>query len=606
MPSTHEMPFGARLVPGGAAFALWSPGASKAELLVERGAAWQAHEVAADAEGWRRIEVPGAAAGTRYRWRIDGGLEVPDPASRFNPEGPHGPSEVIDPAFDWGAGWLGRPWHGAVIYELHVGTFTPEGTYRAAEARLPALAQLGITAVELMPLGEFPGPWGWGYDGVLPYAPHARYGRPEDLKHFIRAAHAAGLMVFVDVVYNHFGPDGNYLQAYAPQFASAKHQTPWGAALNFDGEGSRWVREFMIHNALYWLGEYRCDGLRLDAVHAMVDDGQPHVLEELSRRVRAAFPGRHVHLTLENDTNDATRLAAPGTPGRYEGQWNGDFHHPFHVLATGEQHHYYAAYERGTGQLARVLTRGFAYDGGPEGMPGATPRKPAGSTIDLAASINFLQCHDQVGNRAHGERLAHLTSPESMRLMMAMLLLAPGVPMLFMGEEFDSARPFHFFADPSEALREAIRQGRAREFGHAGDLPDPCGEATFAASRIESPGELTDAQRAFQEWVGELLALRRRVVTPLLTSLQAGRHEAARYGERALRVRWRAGGGRVLEVVANLGPEPSPTVPDPDGWPALAYEEPVLAVGGLRRDDNGSILGPWAARWRRGLEVSAG
>jgi len=284
------MPFGARLVPGGVTFRLWAPGARLAEVALDRGSAPpEIHPAEADAEGWWECHVPGAAAGTLYRWRIDGGQLVPDPASRENPQGPHGASCVVDPLqFTWDDGWNGRPWTETVLYELHVGTFTTEGTFAAAAGRLRHLVDTGITAVELMPVANFAGRFGWGYDGVLPYAPHDAYGTPDELKHFVQQAHRLGLMVFLDVVYNHFGPDGNYLNAYAPGFFSRTHASPWGPAINFDGPDSAAVREFFIHNALYWLQEYRFDGLRLDAVHAIRDDSPVHILQELSQRVREA------------------------------------------------------------------------------------------------------------------------------------------------------------------------------------------------------------------------------------------------------------------------------------------------------------------------------
>jgi maltooligosyltrehalose trehalohydrolase len=333
----HDMPFGARPLPGGGAtFRLWAPAAQRAELALEGAATPELHPAEADAAGWWECHVPHAGAGSLYRWRIDGKLLVPDPASRQNPEGPHGPSAVVDPLqFDWDNNWSGRPWQETVLYELHVGTFTPEGTFNAAAERLQSLADIGITAIELMPVASFSGRFGWGYDGVLPYAPHPAYGTPDELKHFIQQAHRLGLMVFLDVVYNHFGPDGNYLSAYAPAFFSRTKNSPWGAAINFDGPDSRPVREFFIENAVYWIQEYRFDGLRLDAVHAIRDDSAMHVLQELSQRVRETAHGRQVHLVLENEDNGYGHLAASPLPGRYDAQWNDDFHHALHVALTG-------------------------------------------------------------------------------------------------------------------------------------------------------------------------------------------------------------------------------------------------------------------------------
>src|SRR5687768_4990869 len=321
----HEMPFGASLLDGGGAqFQLWAPAARHVELALYNGPAAQPSFVptACDTQGWWECLVAEAGAGTRYHWRIDGNLLVPDPASRQNPHGVHEPSCVVDPLqFEWDANWSGRPWPEVVLYEMHLGAFTPEGTFAAAGQRLEDLAALGITAIELMPAADFPGRFGWGYDGVLPYAPRAAYGTPDEFKHFVQQAHRLGLMVFLDVVYNHFGPEGNYLGRYAPQFFSKTRKSPWGAAINFDGPDSANVRDFFVHNALYWIHEYRIDGLRLDAVHAIADSSRPDVIEEISAAVRKTTPGRHVHLVLENEDNGYHRLAAMPQPGRYDAQW---------------------------------------------------------------------------------------------------------------------------------------------------------------------------------------------------------------------------------------------------------------------------------------------
>lgn len=370
----HFMRFGAQLRPGGGVdFNLWAPKARTAEVVLGRGVEGEELDrVAAISEpgGWWRVHVADASADTRYQWQIDGALRVPDPAAREAPEGPHGLCKVSQPGgYAWHrADWRGRPWQEMVFYELHVGTFTLAGTYAAAAAELPRLAALGFTAIELMPLATFGGQWGWGYDGVLPFAPHPAYGKPDDLKHFVDAAHALGLCVFLDVVYNHFGPDGNYLHAYAPAFFSATNDSPWGPAINFDAEGSDTVREFFVHNALYWIEEFRMDGLRLDAVHAIVDDGRPHILQAISESVRglARSTGRHVHLVLENEKNQAGWLVAPeGLGAGYDAQWNDDFHHALHVALTGESHTYYAQFARDPmALLARVLTHGFAFPHG--------------------------------------------------------------------------------------------------------------------------------------------------------------------------------------------------------------------------------------------------
>ena len=562
MQCQHEMPFGARPgTGGGATFRLWAPAAQRAELAIETaGGAPELHPAEADAQGMWECTVPHARAGTLYRWRIDGKLLVPDPASRHNPEGPHGPSSVVDPCqFQWDAGWTGKPWHEAVLYELHVGSFTPEGTFAAAAGRLKALADTGITAVELMPVSSFAGRFGWGYDGVLPFAPHPAYGTPDDLKRFVQQAHRLGLMVFLDVVYNHFGPDGNYLHAYAPGFFSQTKSSPWGAAINFDGEDSGPVREFFIHNALYWLQEYRLDGLRLDAVHAIHDDSRVHLLQELSERVRTATAGRHVHLVLENEDNGHDLLAPQPMPGCYDAQWNDDFHHALHVALTGETQRYYHDYGDGTMDLlARCFTHGMAFEGSERREGGARKVVQPAPPQPLTALVNFAHNHDQVGNRAHGERLSTLVPAAAARLPTLLALLTPAIPMLFFGEEWGAPEPFLYFADWEGELREAVRAGRQREFGHdpGGDPPDPCSEETFAASRPDPAHATDDAHRGWQAEVKAALAARRQWITPRQQHLLTGRHSAQRVGERGLSVQWRYEDGRMLCLELNLGDAP--------------------------------------------------
>ena len=409
-------------------------------------------------------------------------------------------SEVIDPsAYAWrDERWHGRPWAEAVIYELHVGTFSPEGTFAGVERRLDYLRDLGVTAIELMPIADFPGKRNWGYDGVLPYAPDAAYGRPEDLKRLVDAAHERGLMMFLDVVYNHFGPEGNYLNAYACEFFTERHKTDWGAAINFDGAASRAVRDFFIHNALYWLEEYHFDGLRFDAVHAIVDDSQPHILVELAEAVRAGpAADRHIHLVLENDRNEARylRYTDDGKPRHYNAQWNDDFHHAFHVLLTGEKDGYYSDYaDPVTRHLGRCLAEGFAYQGEPSPFRDGKPRGEPSAELPPAAFVTFLQNHDQIGNRALGERLGALTRPERLRAATVAWLLAPARPMLFMGEEFAASSPFLFFCDFGPELAQAVTNGRRREFARFEQfssremqerIPDPNHPDTFERSRLD-------------------------------------------------------------------------------------------------------------------------
>lgn len=561
----HEMPFGVELgADGTARFRLWAPAASKVDVCL--GHLRRPLPMTALDGGWYELACAEAGAGSRYIFRIDERIYVPDPASRAQPDGVHGTSVVVDPAaWSWRDDtWAGRPWHDAVIYELHVGTFTPHGSFAGVMARLDYLAQLGVTAIELMPVAEFPGARNWGYDGALPFAPAARYGRPEELKALVQAAHLRGLMVFLDVVYNHFGPEGNYLHEYAPQFFSTHHRTPWGAAINFDGTHSRVVRDFFIHNALYWLDEYHFDGLRLDAVHAIADDSQPDFLVELAQAVYDGARGeRHIHLVLENDRNESRFLSADAAarPRLYAAQWNDDLHHALHVLLTGERDGYYADYaDAPLRRLGQALAEGFAYQGEPSAYRGGTPRGEASAHLPPTAFIGFLQNHDQVGNRALGERLTHLATPQAIVAATAILLLAPSPPLLFMGQEWGAEEPFPFFCDFEAGLASEVREGRRNEFARFPEfadavararIPDPNAAETFACALIdwEAPDGLDGGR-----WLAlhrELLALRAREIVPRLARTRGGQAQYGLVGEHALVVRWRLDGAE-LELRANL------------------------------------------------------
>jgi 1,4-alpha-glucan branching enzyme/maltooligosyltrehalose trehalohydrolase len=592
------MPFGAALrAEGGVDFRLWSPGAKHCELALGADGR-QLLPADRDDQGWWTCFDRAAAAGTRYRWRIDGELLVPDPASRSNPDGVHAASCVVDAqAFEWDEAWSGRPWSEVVLYELHVGAFAREGTYKAAEAKLEQLAELGITAIELMPLASFGGQFGWGYDGVLPFAPHPAYGTPDELKQFIQAAHRLGLMVFLDVVYNHFGPDGNYLNAYAPDFFSATHDSPWGAAINFDGPGSRTVRDFFIHNALYWTTEYRIDGLRLDAVHAIVDGSEPDLLEELSRRVREAAGQRHVHLVTENENNAHRRLAPRPEPGRYDGQWNDDFHHALYVTLTGDSSGYYHDYgAKPVDLLARALTHGMLFEGSHRKPGGAREQCIAAPPQHLPAMVNAAHNHDQVGNRAFGERLTKLVPPAAAQLATLLALLTPATPLLFFGEESGSETPFLYFADWDGELRDAVRAGRQREFGHAAaagrELPDPCSADTFHASHPDDTRSGTGDGQRWLRMVKEALDLRRSAIVPRQDLLLAGQHSAMRVGRTGMRVRWHYGDGAVLALDLNIGGEAIEVAPEPgDTGEALFHHNRP------DRSPNTRLWPAWSALW---------
>jgi malto-oligosyltrehalose trehalohydrolase len=604
------MPFGAEpRGDGSIRFRLWAPAADRVDLCLEQARGEHFLEMEATGEGWFQCGTPLAHPGSLYRYRIDGGQKVPDPASRFQPRDVHGPSEVVDPAaYPWpDQAWAGRPWEEAVIYELHVGAFSPEGTFRGAAQRLDYLAELGVTAIELMPVADFPGKRNWGYDGVLPFAPDASYGRPEELKSLVQAAHERGLMVLLDVVYNHFGPEGNYLHLYAPQFFTERHQTPWGDGINFDGPDSRRVRDFFIHNALYWLDEYRFDGLRLDAVHAISDDSEPDILVELAEAVHAG-PGsrRRVHLVLENDHNAAHYLARRenGTPRWYVAQWNDDIHHAAHLLVTGEDDGYYADYrERPIRHLGRCLTEGFAYQGDPSPYRHGARRGEPSIHLPPGAFVNLLQNHDQVGNRAFGERIGDLAEPPALRAILGLLLLAPSPPLLFMGQELMATSPFLFFCDFGDDLARSVTEGRRREFARferfsdpqaRASIPDPNAPETFERSKLDWAALNERSHLNWHRFHRDLLTLRQRHIVPRLAGTKGGQGSFESFGERGITARWRLGDGSLLSVTANLGDTELALVgPTPKGLENALYLEPASLRGALRD----GRMPAWSVAW---------
>lgn len=562
----HLMPFGAQcLDAGGVLFQIWAPSRDQLWLCLADDTAERRHPMERDDNGWHRLELPSIQAGQRYWYGVDETRRLPDPVSRFNPDDVHGASEVIDPRdYTWTDGhWRGRPWHEAVIYELHVGTFTAEGTFRAAIERLDYLVELGVTAIELMPVADFPGRRNWGYDGVLLFAPDSRYGRPQDLKALVAAAHQRGLMVLLDVVYNHFGPEGNYFPSYAQDLFTTRHATPWGAAINFDGQASRTVRDLYVNNAIYWLAEYHFDGLRFDAVHAIADDSRPDILEEIAETVRATLPKeRHVHLVLENDNNAVRYLERDKKQARrYTAQWNDDIHHAWHVLITGERDGYYVDYAQDAARLlARCFAEGFAYQGEPSRYRDGKGRGERSAHLPPQAFVAFLQNHDQVGNRAHGERLSMIASESSLKAAVAAFLLAPSPPLLFMGEEFAAATPFLFFCDFGGELRNAVRDGRRREFARfahfnteeaRASIPDPGEDATFAASKLNWKCLGDEPHRSWLAFYQTLLRLRAEHIVPKASGACAV--GAACIGPGAVRAQWRLNDGSVLTLVSNLG-----------------------------------------------------
>lgn len=541
----HRANFGALALPDGdVRFRVWVPGESRVlldfpDLDVQM---MEAHE-----DGIHEAVVS-CEPGTRYRYRFLDGRTMPDPASRRQDGDVHGFSRVVDPgSWSWGnTAWQGLPWHQTVLYEVHVGL---AGGFDGVRRKLPELAQLGITAIELMPIAEFSGTRNWGYDGVLPYAPDESYGTPEQLRQLIDAAHGLGVQVFLDVVYNHFGPDGNYLHDRVPEFFRTDIQTPWGPAIDFRRKE---VRAFFTENALYWLSDYRFDGLRLDAVHAIADQDW---LPELAQAVRDAFADtRHVHLVLENDNNDASLL----TQG-FVAQWNDDAHHVLHHMLTGETDGYYAAYsDQPVHKLRRALTEGFVYQGEASSIRDGALRGTPSAHLPGSAFVFFLQNHDQTGNRAMGERLTTLCAkrPDALRAAVALQLLTPHIPLIFMGEERGATRPFLYFTDFSDpGLQDAVRQGRRDEFRRFAaystlskeQLPDPGDEETWQRSNPYAEAVREGDYRFYVE----LLYIRRQFVSPHLPGTQV--EQADIVGEDALIVRWRLGNGALLSIYCNLG-----------------------------------------------------
>lgn len=570
-------------------FQLWAPTAKTVELMLNDG---EPQSMRIHKGGWYSLTTQ-ANGNDRYRFRINGEILVPDPASRYQPEGPNGPSQLVAPMEI--IPWHGRPWSDAVIYELHVGTFTSEGTYKGAQEKLSYLRDLGITAIELMPLSAFEGRHGWGYDGVLPYAPHAGYGTPEQLRDFIEAAHGHGIMVFLDVVYNHFGPSGNYLNDYAKTFFNEERHTPWGAAIDFENE--RPVREYFIENALYWINDYGFDGLRFDAVHTIEDSGSKHFVKELGEEIRTRLPHyRHVHLILENEKNEARYLERDDKERTTEftAQWNDDFHHALHILLTGETGGYYVDYEQDpTYYLGRALSEGFSYQGEKSKLRKGERRGEPSAHLPPSAFVAFLQNHDQIGNRPMGERFAALASTEKLKLGFAILMLNPAPPMLYMGEEWGSTTPFLYFCDFSGELADAVREGRRKEFSafpefadpEAQDrIPDPTSEETVVRSTLDWTEQ--SKNKDIFDFVKTLIGLRHAHITPLLATGWRG-SEMRRHGKHDLEVRWHFGNGRVLQMLANFSDKPM---------------SDLIPISGARLwGAEGGTIAPWTCRFTLGM-----
>jgi maltooligosyltrehalose trehalohydrolase len=578
-------------------FRVWAPRPKRVELAVVPSGTndVQAQRdrlsrvpMARDDTGWWSVDVP-AGAGSDYGFVLDGEGPFPDPRSPWQPDGVHGPSRTVDhAAFRWSDdGWQAPPLADAVIYELHVGTFSPAGTFDGVVDHLGALVDLGVTHVELMPVAEFPGSRGWGYDGVDLFAPHHRYGGPDGLKRLVDACHSQGLAVLIDVVWNHLGPDGNYLGRYAPYFTDRYH-TPWGDAVNFDARGSDEVRGFVLDNARLWLEDYHADGLRLDAVHAVFDQSATSILEAVAASVHSlgARLGRRLVVIAESDLNDP-RLVRDPSAGGYglDAQWNDDFRHALHVALTGEADGYHAQYA-GIADVAASLRRVFVYDGRYSAFRGRSHGRPVG---DLPGSrfVGFLQNHDQVGNRALGERIGHLVPPAALEAGAALSLLGPFVPLLFAGEEWAASSPFQYFTDHAdEALATAVRDGRRAEFpafmhGRI-EVPDPQARETFDRSRLDWSERTTEPHASILAWYRRLIAF--RASRP---ELRDGSRPTVTFDAGA---RWIIVVRGSLEIVCNLGSGPRRV---PLGGP-VSRRMALASADGMGLDPTGILLPAWS------------
>ena len=590
----RRLPAGAEpCADGGAHFRVWAPHARTLEVITQPGTVV---ELEREGTGYFSGRANTAAPGVRYQYRLDGHQRHADPASRFQPEGVHGPSEIVDPgAFPWSdAGWRGLGPIGQVIYELHVGTFTPEGTWAAAARQLPELAAAGITVLELMPVSEFPGRFGWGYDGVFPFAPTRLYGTPDDFRRFVDGAHAIGLGVILDVVYNHVGPDGCVLRQYAPEYFTDRYANEWGDALNFDGDGSGPVREFFVANAGYWIDEFHLDGLRFDATQQMFDASPDHVLAAAARAARAAARGRRVLLVAENEPQD-TRLVRSPDQGGYglDALWNDDFHHTGRVALTGRREAYYTDYLGRPQELISAAKRGFLYQGQHYSWQNQARGTPT-RAVPPTAFVAYLQNHDQVANSAGGERLHALAAPGCWRALTALLLLGPATPLLFQGQEFAASSPFLYFADHHTELTEQVRKGRTEFLAQfrsiataevTDALPDPGDPATFQRCKLDFAERVRHAPAYALH--RDLLRLRREQA--VFAAPGQGNVDGAVLGDAAFILRWfgEAEDDRLLLV--NLGadlalgvmPEPLLAPPASTRWTRLwSSEHPRYGGGG--------------------------
>ncbi len=600
----RRLPVGAEPLPsgGGVHFRTWAPACSRLSVVIEQGPGASVESVLEPEpgdSGYFSGTVAGAAIGNLYRFRLDGKERLlPDPASRFQPEGPHGPSEVVagGDAFDWSdKGWRGLELKGQVFYEMHIGTFTPEGTWRAATAHLESLAELGVTAIELMPVADFPGRFGWGYDGVCWFAPTRLYGRPDDFRRFVDVAHGLGLGVVLDVVYNHFGPDGCYLREFAPAYFSDKHRSEWGDSPNFDGPGCGPVREMVLANVAHWIADYRLDGLRLDATQSIVDDSRPHILSEIGRQARAAAPGRKVLIVSEDEPQRA-HLMRPRDQGGHglDMVWNDDWHHAAHVAATGQDDAYYTDYRGRAQEFVSAAKYGFLYQGQWYRWQGQRRGSPA-LDIEPARFVHFLANHDQVANAGFRERPHAQASPGRWRALTALLLLGPQTPLLFQGQEFAASAPFLFFADHHPGLARDVARGRgefAAQFATLGLpevarlLPAPHDPETFERCRLDHAERGKPGHAQTLRLHRDLLKLRRG--DPCFSAQAHRGVDGAVLGADAFVLRFFGVGGDDRLLLVNLGralhldPAPEPLLaPCLGGTWRMAWSSQDPAYGGV-------------------------
>lgn len=608
--AARRYPIGAEVAADGVHFRVWAPKRKRVEVVLDSGAVELQREPCGHFSGAARK----AGDGARYRYRLDGGDAFPDPASRFQPEGPHGPSQVVDPArFPWtDSTWRGAQLEGQVIYEMHIGAFTREGTWAAAQRELAELASAGITTVEVMPVADFPGAFGWGYDGVGLFAPVALYGEPDDFRRFVDEAHRVGLGVLLDVVYNHVGPDGNYLKQFSDDYFTGRHSNEWGEAINYDGPGSEGVREWVVANAAYWVDEYHLDGLRLDATQQIFDASAENIQTALAKAARAAAKGRGIIIVAENEAQE-TRLARPAEQGGYglDALWNDDFHHSALVATTGRNDAYYTDYLGKPQEFISAAKYGYLFQGQRFKWQGKRRGTPAWG-LAPAQFVNYIENHDQVANSGSGARLNRLTSPGRLRAATALLLLAPGTPLLFQGQEFGAGSPFLFFADHNEELRPLVHEGRLQFLAQFRNLaqpemrasyPDAGDRATFERSKLDFSEREKHAET--YRLHKDLMRLRRE--DPVFRAQRRGGVDGAVLGDEAFVLRYFGEGGSDRLLIVNFGrdlwldPAPEPLLAPPEGrlwkvlWSSEAPRYGGCGTAPLETPDNWRIAGQAAA-----------